>query len=179
MPSSYAPEVTSPAPPKARSHVAGWIVLAVAGTAFAIGARIARERETASSAPAAVLVPAQAPAPAVTAVPMVTPVKTTPASQDRREGETPDYPIAQDLPLRPDDKVDAGQGMLEVLAGSRDTIHIDGRLAGNGPILKMPLEPRGEPYEIRVKLRGEERVRFVLVKEGRLTRLRVAPPWSR
>jgi CheY-like chemotaxis protein len=179
MPSSYAPETAPPAPPKERSHAAMWILLAVAGTMFAVGARIARERETASSAPAPVVVPAEAPAPTAVVVPATTALKGAPLAQDRREGETPDYPIAQDLPLRPDDKVAAGQGMLEVLAGSRDTIHIDGRLAGNGPIIKMPLEPRGEPYEIRVKLRGEERVRFVLVKEGRLTRLRVAPPWSR
>ena len=33
--------------------------------------------------------------------------------------------------------------------------------------------------EQMIKLRGEDQVRFVLVKEGRLTRLRVAPPWSR
>jgi len=32
---------------------------------------------------------------------------------------------------------------------------------------------------VRVKLRGEERVRFVSVKEGKLIRVRVAPPWSR
>jgi hypothetical protein len=177
MPSSYyAPETAAPAPRKERSHVAMWIVLAVAGTVFAIGARIARERETAPSAP---LAPAEAPAPAAAALPEAAGVKADSVARDRREGESSDYPIAQDLPLRSGDKVAPGQGLLEVSAGSRDTIYIDGRLAGNGPVVKMPLEPRGEPYEIRVKLRGEERVRFVLVKEGRLTRLRVAPPWSR
>ncbi|MEO7329759.1 MAG: hypothetical protein ABI193_14360, partial [Minicystis sp.] len=72
-----------------------------------------------------------------------------------------------------------GQGMLEVTAGSNDSIYIDGTLVGNGPIVKRALAPRKEPYEIRVRLRGEERVRFALVKEARLTKLRVAPPWSR
>jgi hypothetical protein len=95
-------------------------------------------------------------------------------------GESIENPILpQDLPLRPDDKVPAGQGMLEVVAGVSDTIHVDNRLIGNGPIVKLPLGPRAEPYEIRIKLRGEERVRFALVREGRLTRVRVAPPWSR
>jgi hypothetical protein len=69
--------------------------------------------------------------------------------------------------------------MLEVVAGTKDTIFVDGRLIGEGPTQKLPLAPRREPYEIRVKLRGEERVRFVTVKQGRLARLRVAPPWSR
>jgi hypothetical protein len=69
--------------------------------------------------------------------------------------------------------------MLEVVAGTSDTIWIDGTLVGNGPIVKRALAPKKEPYEIRVRLRGDERVRFVLVKEGRLTRLRIAPPWSR
>src|SRR5262249_30297378 len=126
-----------------------------------------REREMASSAPAPVVAPAEAPAAAppqaaVATAAATSPVAAAPAAQDRREGETPDYPVAQDLPLRADDKVAPGQGMLEVLAGSRDTVHVDGRLAGNGPVIKMPLESRGEPYEVRVNLRGEERVRFVL-----------------
>jgi hypothetical protein len=69
--------------------------------------------------------------------------------------------------------------MLEVVAGVSDSVYVDNRLIGDGPILKLPLAPRPEAYEIRVKLRGEERVRFAVVKEGRLTRVRVAPPWSR
>jgi hypothetical protein len=69
--------------------------------------------------------------------------------------------------------------MLEVVAGTSDTIWIDGTHVGNGPIVKRALAPRKDPYEIRVKLRGEDRVRFALVKDGRLTRIRIAPPWSR
>ena len=74
----------------------------------------------------------------------------------------------------------AGYASLELrIAGTSDTIFIDGTQVGTGPVVKRPLAPRKDPYEIRVKLRGEERVRFVQVKEGRLTRLRIAPPWSR
>jgi hypothetical protein len=87
--------------------------------------------------------------------------------------------LPQEGPLRPDDQVPPGAGMLEIVAGTSDTVFIDGTQVGNGPVVKRALAPRKEPYEIRVKLRGEERVRFVLVKEGRLTRVRIAPPWSR
>jgi hypothetical protein len=69
--------------------------------------------------------------------------------------------------------------MLEVVAGTSDTIWIDGTLVGNGPLVKRALAPKKDPYEIRVRLRGEERVRFARVQESRLTRLRIAPPWSR
>ncbi len=69
--------------------------------------------------------------------------------------------------------------MLEVVAGKSDTIYIDGKPMGSGPVQSEALKARNDPYEVKVKLRGEERVRFVNVKEGRLTRIRVAPPWSR
>jgi hypothetical protein len=69
--------------------------------------------------------------------------------------------------------------MLEIVAGTSDTIFIDGQQVGNGPIIKRALAPKKEPYEIRVKLRGEERVRFVLIKEARLTKVRISPPWAR
>ncbi|MDI1452118.1 response regulator, partial [Polyangium sp. 6x1] len=125
---------------------------------------------TAEGPPAAEAAPAPAPEPAAAA--------TTP--RDRREGDTADFPVMpQDLPLRAEDKVPAGQGLLEVVAGPSDSIYVDGQLAGNGPIVQSKLAPKKDPYEIRVRLRGEERVRFALVKEGRLTRLRIAPPWSR
>jgi hypothetical protein len=50
---------------------------------------------------------------------------------------------------------------------------------GTGPAAKVALDVKDEPYEIRVKLRGEERVRYAMVKPGVKVRLRVAPPWSR
>ena len=60
-----------------------------------------------------------------------------------------------------------------------DTVYIGGTLVGNGPVVRRALAPRKEPYEIRVVLRGEERVRFVAIQPGRMTRVRIAPPWQR
>lgn len=160
-----------------------WALFAAAGIVFAVGARMSRERELAAQVvpppaqPAAVLAPEPV-APAAAPVEEVSEAKD--ANTKKALGESAENPVLpQDLPLRPDDKVPEGQGMLEVVAGVSDTIHVDNRLIGNGPIVKLPLGPRAEPYEIRIKLRGEERVRFALVREGRLTRVRVAPPWSR
>lgn len=174
-PSSYysARQPTPAEPP--RSAATTWILLAVAGVAFAVAARWAREPHVvpeptpavAALAPAA-LQPAPVEAPAA-----------SPAPTGKPDDASSETPTAQDLPLRTEDRVPDGQGMLEVVAGAKDAIYVDGRLIGEGPIQKLPLAPRKEPYEVRVKLRGEERVRFVPVKEGRLARLRVAPPWSR
>ncbi len=157
-----------------------WGLFAVAVMVFAVGARLSRDRELAHPPapppPPAPVAEVKAPEPA--AVPAPPPV--SPPGDLKGEGESKVDPLLpQDGPLRADDKVPPGQGMLEVVAGTSDTVWIDGTLVGNGPIVKRALAPKKEPYEIRVKLRGEDRVRFVLVKEGRLTRLRLAPPWSR
>jgi CheY-like chemotaxis protein len=188
-PSSFAPDAAAAAareaaaPAKdtprdaAKPSRSMWGLFAVAGIVFAVGARLSRDRELAHHAPPAVAPPATAearapepPAPAPTAEPA--PLKGDGASKG-------DPLLPQEGPLRADDQVPPGQGMMEVVAGTSDTIFIDGTQVGNGPVVKRALAPRKEPYEIRVKLRGEERVRFALVKEGRLTRLRIAPPWSR
>jgi hypothetical protein len=171
-----------------------WLLFAAAGIMFAVGARISRDRSmNQASAPPASLpamtveappqaaAPPEALAPSPAAAPKDAPAALSTASAaDRPEGETAENPVLpQDLPLRKEDKVPAGQGMLEIVAGASDTVYVDHRLIGAGPVLKLPLAPKPGPYEIRVKLRGEERVRFAVVKEGRLTRLRVAPPWAR
>jgi CheY-like chemotaxis protein len=167
-----------------------WGLFAVAGIVFAVGARLSRDRELTRPVPppappaaaevhAPEAAPAPAPAPAPSAAADV-PGHDHPAADLRGDGASKVDPLLpQEGPLRADDQVPPGQGMLEVVAGTSDTIFIDGTQVGNGPIVKRALAPRKEPYEIRVKLRGEERVRFALVKEGRLTRLRIAPPWSR
>jgi CheY-like chemotaxis protein len=186
-PSSFAAgEVPPPAPPReirdpGKPNRTMWGLFAVAGIVFAVGARLSRDREMAHAAlpPApAPVVEARAPEPTPAAAPA--PAPTPIAVDGKGEGESKVEPILpQESPLRAEDKVPPGQGMLEVVAGTSDTIWIDGTLVGNGPIVKRALAPKKEPYEIRVRLRGEERVRFVLVKEGRLSRLRIAPPWSR
>lgn len=162
-----------------RTRVSAWILFAVAGTVFAVGSRLAHQRVAPAPAPAAL------PAPTVTADPPAPAPEPAPAAaattpHDRREGDSADFPVMpQDLPLRAEDKVPAGQGLLEVVVGPSDSVYVDGQLVGTGPIVQAKLAPKKDPYEIRVRLRGEERVRFALVKEGRLTRLRIAPPWSR
>ena len=83
------------------------------------------------------------------------------------------------LPLTQDDEVGKGEGMLEVVAGKNDKIYVNGQLMGKGPVVKVTLKAVPDPYEVRVKLRGEERVRYAVVKEGKRIKLRVAPPWSR
>jgi hypothetical protein len=184
-PSSYLPAANEPAKePKeikldsSKTSRSMWGLFAVAGIVFAVGARLSRDREIAQRAapppPPAVTSEARAPEP--TAAPAPPPA---PADLKGDGASKLDPLLPQDAPLRAEDKVPPGSGMLEIVAGTSDTVFIDGTSVGNGPVVKRALAPRKEPYEIRVKLRGEERVRFVLVKEGRLTRLRIAPPWSR
>ncbi len=177
-PSMYAPhahEVTPPVrAPKAKDSRAMWILFAVAGIVFAVGARLSRERQEPAAAP-----PMDA-ATSVTATAAVAPETPAAPEPGGGEGTTKSAPILpQDAPLKPGDNVPQGQGMLEVVAGSNDTVYIGGTLVGNGPVVRRALAPRKEPYEIRVVLRGEERVRFVAIQPGRLTRVRIAPPWQR
>jgi len=166
-----------------RTRLSAWILFAVAGTVFAVGSRVANQRVAPAAAPAALAAPtalasAEPPPPAPEPTAAAAPAEATP--RDRREGDSADFPVMpQDLPLRAEDKVPAGQGLLEVVAGPSDSVYVDGQLLGTGPIVQSKLASKKDPYEIRVRLRGEERVRFALVKEGRLTRLRIAPPWSR
>lgn len=98
-----------------------------------------------------------------------------PTAKPEQPAEDVDLP--EELPLRSDEKLKKGQGMLEVVAGKSDTVYIDGKPIGSGPTVSLPLKAR--KYEIRVKTRGDERTRFVEVKEGKLVRVRIAPPWQR
>lgn len=189
-PSDFAPHaaeappaatVPAPAPTKEPSqhNLRMWALFAVAGIVFAVGARLSREHH---------VVPEPVPPPAAVAPPLVEtaaavappPAETAAPEAPRGPGESKGNPILPiDSPLRDTDQVPPGQGMLEIVAGTSDTIFIDAQQVGNGPIIKRALAPRREPYEIRVKLRGEERVRFVVIKEARLTKVRISPPWSR
>jgi hypothetical protein len=171
-------------PPKrdnAQLRIGAWILFALAGVVFAVGSRVSHQRSMQAQAEQA----EQAAAPVETAVqPAPEPTPEAPpqvtAPHDRLAGDSADFPILpQDLPLRSEDKVPKGQGLLEVIAGPTDSIFVDGQLIGTGPVIKVPLAPKKDPYEIRLRTRSEERVRFALVKEGRLSRLRIAPPWSR
>ena len=198
LPSSHAPRpravepervsVPTVEPPKrdnTATRVGAWILFALAGVVFAVGSRVAHQRSQQAQAEQAQQAQ-QAPAPVETAAqqPAAEPTPEAPAQppapRDRKAGESADLPVLPlDLPVKAEDKVPKGQGLLEVIAGPSDSIFVDGQLIGTGPVVKVPLAPKKDPYEIRLRLRGEERVRFALVKEGRLSRLRIAPPWSR
>jgi hypothetical protein len=150
-----------------------WALLAVAAFVFAVGARLSRERELRAA------LPQQAPAPAsppATAEAAPEPEPPAPAGPVGESSANPVLP--EDLPLPAGEAVPEGQGVLEVIAGPNDAVLVDGRAVGTGTV-KVPLAPKGDAYEIRATLRGEERVRFAQVKAGRLTRVRVAPPWRR
>jgi DNA-binding response OmpR family regulator len=182
-PAAAAPEVVKPKDTTAPNR-SMWALFAVAGIVFAVGARLSRERELARTTAQQPAVAATAPATPGIDTPAAATTATAapaPAPADlKADGESKGDPILpQDGPLRADDKVPPGQGMLEIVAGTSDTIFIDGTHVGNGPIVKRALAPKKEPYEIRVKLRGEDRVRFAVIKDARLTRIRIAPPWSR
>ncbi|WP_437926675.1 response regulator [Sorangium sp. So ce291] len=189
-PSAYVP---TPPPPARDSRMTMWVLFAVAAFVFAVGARLSRDHELqgapppgplpsppaadpAAATPGAAAVPAVATAPGAAAVSAVT---TAPAAAGGPVGETAESPVLpEDLPLAAEHKVPEGHGVLEVIAGAGDTLFVDGRKVGTGSV-KLPLAPKAGAYEIRAKLRDEERVRFALVKAGRLTRLRVSPPWRR
>jgi hypothetical protein len=175
-------------PPKkdnATMRAGAWILFALAGVVFAVGSRVSHQRsaqaqnEQVQQAAVAPVETAALPA-AETKPEAPAPQATQPPPADRKAGDTADFPILpQDSPLKAEDKVPKGQGLLEVIAGPTDSVFVDGQLVGTGPVVKAPLAPKKDPYEIRVRLRGEERVRFALVKEGRMSRIRIAPPWSR
>jgi len=196
LPSTHAPRprvseahqssaVVEPAKKDNATMRAGaWILFALAGVVFAVGSRVSHQRAVQAQNEAAqqVVAPVEAPVqPAAEAKPETpAPQAPPPTPADRKAGDTADFPILpQDAPLKAEDKVPKGQGLLEVIAGPADSVFIDGQLIGTGPVVKAPLAPKKDPYEIRVRLRGEERVRFALVKEGRASRIRIAPPWSR
>jgi len=176
LPSMFASPVAAAAPKK---HTSLWVACAIAGVVFAVWARSSRQ------APIPEPTPAESPA---AQSPSTTPTDTPPGAQPAADGE-PSNPApspvskeegtVEDLPVRKSDQLKKGQGLLEVVSGKSDSIYIDGKAMGSGPTVSVPLKARDEPYELKVKLRNEERVRSVAVKEGRITRVRLAPPWQR
>ncbi|WP_437712922.1 response regulator [Sorangium sp. So ce448] len=188
-PSAYVP---TPQPPARDNRMTMWVLFAVAAFVFAVAARLSRDHELHGASltsdqpsppaaePATAAPPGAVPAAAGSSSVVAAAVAATPAPAAAGPiGETTSNPVLpEDLPLAAEHKVPEGQGMLEVIAGAGDTLFVDGRKVGTGSV-KLPLAPKDGVYEIRAKLRDEERVRFAVVKAGRLTRLRVAPPWRR
>ena len=202
MPSAYAPSPRRSRREREkpqRSKLLVPILFGVTGVALAVGARWYREHQGAPSptvspqAPPGLVAAAQ-PQPVLagtaTAPPPAEPNadhSPLPAAQDGANASTTRDPSAEqpspsetvEYALNKGEEVPKGEGVLEVVAGKNDEIHVNGQLIGKGPVVKVTLKAVPDPYEIRVKLRGEERVRYAVVKEGKRVRLRVAPPWAR
>lgn len=111
--------------------------------------------------------------------PTEAPAPATEPGGDAEDSAKGEQVKAQVMSLSKEDReqVGKGQGLLEIVAGRDDKVFVNGTLAGHGPVVKKAVKAVDEPYEIRVKLQGEERVNYVVVEEGKRMRLRVAPPW--
>ncbi len=186
MPSAYLPRPASEEPSPRRRSRSRWalpLAFGVLGISLAVGARWLRDERRGGepaapphALPPAAVVPAVPPtavAPPAAQVPNALPAPA-PSAEPARDAELP-----AEFPLTEDDQVGKGEGLLEIVAGRNDQIYVNGQLVGKGPMVKMALKAVPTPYEVRVKLRGEERVRYAVVKEGKRIRLRVSPPWSR
>ena len=175
MPSAWATRSPEPPPPpKSSARFLLPIMFGVIGIGLAIGARWYREQQpmgpTLMTPP-----PIQAPLPPNTVE------QPMPQSPEQVAAPTSTAELPVELPLSEEDaaKLQDGHGMLEVVVGRNDEVLVNGELAGKGPVVKVALKAQSEPYEVRTKMRGEERVRYIIVKAGKRLRLRVAPPWSR
>lgn len=193
LPSAYMPNQQ---PPKRDHRALYWVLFALVGVGFAAWARWSRERSVRSevemmrdtqsvSAPAAAQAEAQ-PSEGASVEPAglegaaAPEAKSAGADAQTQGASKPSSEVtAEDLPLREGQKLKKGHGLLEVIAAKSDTVYLDGKPIGSGPILSTPLRARPEPYEVKVKTQGEERTRFVTIADGRLARVRANPPWQR
>lgn len=178
LPSAYLPRAAEA--PRRDRKVLYWVAFALVGVVFAVWARWSRDQATADES---VMMSSVERPPREVAeteqAPQSEPLDDSEPAQTRVEAAKPigDDALPEELPIRDTDKLKKGQGLLEVVAGKSDTIYIDGKPVGSGPTVNLPLKAR--KYEVRVKTRGDERTRFVEVKEGKLVRIRIAPPWQR
>jgi hypothetical protein len=83
----------------------------------------------------------------------------------------------EDLPLPAGAVIAAGQGLLDIETGGREAIFVDNVELGRGPFLRLTLAPG--IHEIRLRAHGEERIRFVLIRSARRTRLPLSSVWTR
>jgi CheY-like chemotaxis protein len=82
----------------------------------------------------------------------------------------------EDLPLPAGIVMSPGQGLLDVDTGGKEAIFVDGVELGRGPSLRLVLAPG--VHEVRQRVRGEWRIRFVLIRPSRRTRLPLSS-WAR
>lgn len=192
LPSAYMPSAHAP---KRDYRALYWVLFALVGVGFAAWARWSRERTVRSetemmrdtqglSAPAAAqgdVQPTEGGGVEPTSLEgaALPDGKSDPAEAQGVVSKPSGEVSAEDLPLRDGQKLKKGHGLLEVIAAKSDTVYLDGKPIGSGPILSTPLRARPEPYEVKVKTQGEERTRFVTIADGRLARVRANPPWQR
>jgi hypothetical protein len=67
--------------------------------------------------------------------------------------------------------------LLDIETGAREAIFVDGVELGRGPFLRLTLTPG--VHEVRLRAHGEERIRFVLIRSARRTRLPLSSAWAR
>ena len=200
-PPSDAPrrEPLAPEPPPRRSS----FPVALLGALVAIGALVVVWQidsfrgvgESPRTAPAASATPAE-PLPSTSAAPdpgsilpvaTVAPVASSPAEivMASADGATPvpgasasAAPTAgEDLPLPAGAVIAPGQGLLDIETGAREAIFVDNVELGRGPFLRLTLTPG--IHEVRLRAHGEERIRFVLIRSARRTRLPLSSVWTR
>lgn len=191
LPSAYMPHQQ---PPKRDHRALYWVLFALVGVGFAAWARWSRERTvrsevemmrdtqsvSAAAAPQAEAQPTEGASVEPASLEGAALPEAKSAGADAQGASKPSSEVtAEDLPLREGQKLKKGHGLLEVIAAKSDTVYLDGKPIGSGPILSTPLRARPEPYEVKVKTQGEERTRFVTIADGRLARVRANPPWQR
>lgn len=183
LPSAFLSHASAP---KKKDHkTAYWIAFALVGVVFAVWARWSRDRSVPSEADAIAETEKHGEVQLADAAPTgsaagdaTEPLDTADPKADAEKEKQDESPI-EELPLRDGDRVKKGQGLLEVVAGKSDTVYIDGKSIGSGPVVTLPLKVRKDAYEVKLKSRGQEKTRYVTMKEGKMMRLRLAPPWQR
>lgn len=178
MPSAWATRGGAPPAKKKTSRWAAPLLFGLLGIALAIGARYMRERQPLVPQPAPLVITPQVdeqPAPGEA-------VEAPPPPTNERDAE-PIAPNEQpvELPLSKKEaaKLHKDEGLLEIVAGRGHVISVDGKEVGKGPVVKVPVKATAQPHEVRVKMKGEERVQYIVIKPHTRLRLRLAPPWSR
>ncbi len=178
-PSAWATRPPPPAEPKKTSML--WpVAFGIIGVGLAVGARYLREQQPAPPPPAVAPAPPALQAPGAPVPPQAQPgaPEAAPQAQPPADPAKRDEPEVFPLTNEEADRVKPGQGLLEVVASKSAEVHVAGKRVGHGPVVRLPIEAKDDAYEVRVKMRGEERVTYVRVLEGKRIRLRVAPPWS-
>jgi hypothetical protein len=144
-------------------------------TAFTSSARgepIGSPGDPAAILPAAAAAPV-ASSPTENAIAAAAPVpSSTPAASSSAMATSGD-----DLPLPAGAVIAPGQGLLDIETGAREAIFVDNVELGRGPFLRLTLTPG--IHEIRLRAHGEERIRFVLIRSARRTRLPLSSVWTR